>query len=49
MKHLMNEKYIPNQENVEKMSPKMFLRKYGILENGIHCVDCNFSNTQEKN
>ena len=26
----------------------MFLRKYGIPEKGIHCVNCNYSYTQEK-
>ena len=44
----MGEKYIPTQENVETVSPKMFLRKYGIPEKGMHCVNCNYSYTQEK-
>ena len=44
----MCEKYIPTQENVETISPKMFLGKYCIPENGVHCVNCTFSYTQEK-
>ena len=26
----------------------MFSRKYGIPEKDIHCINCNFSYTQEK-
>ena len=44
IKPRMCEKYIPTQENVEEV----FLRKYCITENGIHCVNCTFSYTQEK-
>ena len=44
----MDKKYIPTKENDEIISPKMFLRKYGILEKGIYCVNCNFSYTEGK-
>ena len=44
----MGGKYIPTKENDYTISPKMFLQKYGIPEKGIHCVNCNFSYTQEK-
>ena len=44
----MGGKYVPTQENDETILPKMFWRKYGIPEKGIHCVNCNFSYTEEK-
>ena len=44
----MDKKYIPTKESDEIISPKMFLRKYRILEKGIYCVNCNFSYTEGK-
>ena len=37
----MGGKYIPTQENDQTLLPKMFLRKYGIPEKGIHFLNFN--------
>ena len=41
-------RYIGTKENDDTISPKMFLQKYGIAKEGIHCLSCNVTYTKDK-
>ena len=41
-------KHIGTKENDDKISPKMYLRKYGIPEEGLYFLSCEFSYTKDK-
>ena len=41
-------RYIGTKENDDTISPKMFLQKYGIAKEGIHCLSCNVTYTRDK-